>query len=125
MTAVICQYAIQHNPARPAPLPRIVLDAAAAAGLAAIIDNLPPPNPIEEPSCGGELGRYAQLIRFGYAAGPAESAWIIYPGCYPGVTVIAAGRPLVPGPVLGDAFASYAAGIVGGTTARACLICLA
>jgi PASTA domain len=111
---VICQYAIQHNPAMPAPVPRIVLNAAAADGLAAIIDNLPRVNADEQPRCPGESARYAQLIRFGYAAKTVESAWITY--CP--AQVIAAGRKLVPDLPLVDALNSYAAGVEGNTGPR-------
>lgn len=76
LVAVFCQYNARDSPAAPAPVHRIVLTGAAAAGLAAFIDDLVP---VQFPAgCPGPSARYSQTILFGYSRGPAVTAMVTY-----------------------------------------------
>ncbi len=103
--AVFCQYNARHVPATAAPVPRVVLTGAAAAGLSAIIDALAP---VQFPAgCPGLPARYSQTIFFGYASGPAVAAMVTY--C-PAEIWISGQSLQVSGPVTDD-LAAYAAGV--------------
>ena len=109
--AMICQYDVRRSPAVLARVPKVVLTGSAAAGLAALIDDLPPVK-LWPSSCGADPGRYSQLIRFAYAAGPARSAVVTYPGC-PATQITAGGRFAVPSGIVAQALAGYVAGSWG------------
>ncbi len=103
VVAVICQYNVRRTPATLARVPKVVLTGSAAAGLAALLDDLPPVRlwPI---GCGVDPGRYSQLIRFAYAAGPARSAVVTYPGC-PAARITVGIRFAVPSVMVAQALA--------------------
>jgi hypothetical protein len=111
VAAVICQYNVHRSPAGLTRVPKVVLAGTAAAGLAALIDDLPPvklwPN-----GCGADGGRFSQLIRFAYAAGPARSAVVTSPGC-PAMEITVGGRLAVPNVIVAQALTGYAAGSWG------------
>lgn len=104
--AVFCQYNARHVPAIPAPVPRVVLTGAAAAGMSAIIDGLAPV-PFPDLGCPRMSPRYSQTIFFGYSSGPAVTATVTY--CPAEIRI--SGQSLqVSGPVADD-LSAYAAGV--------------
>ena len=111
IAAVICQYHVRRSPAGLARVPRVVLTGSAAAGLAALIDDLPPVK-LWPDGCGADPGRYTQLIRFAYAAGPARSAVVTSPGC-PAMDITVRGRFAVPSVIVAQALTAYVAGSWG------------
>ena len=104
--AVFCQYNARHYPAIPAPVPRIVLTGAAAAGLSAMIDGLRPVQ-FQDLGCPGASPRYSQTIFFGYSSGRAATATVTY--C-PAMIRISGQLLQVSGPVADD-LSAYAAGV--------------
>lgn len=112
IAAVICQYNVRRSPAGLARVPKVVLTGAAAAGLAALIDDLPPVK-LWPVGCGADPGRYSQLIRFAYAAGPVRSAVVTYPGCPALAEVTVGGRFAVPSVIVAEALSGYVAGSWG------------
>ena len=116
VVAVICQYNVSRSPTGLARVPRVVLPGTAAAGLAALIDDLPPVQ-LWPTGCGADSGRYSQLIRFAYAAGPARSAVVTSPGC-PAMEITVGDRFAVPSVIVAEALTGYAAGAIGARARR-------
>jgi hypothetical protein len=104
VAAVICQYApdLPASKGRAAPLPRIVLRAAAADGLAVLLDDAPPLAP-SAPRC--DAFGFTQLIAFGYRHGPVARAAVTF--CPAGADVTAGRRTARFGPPLSDCLLYY------------------
>ena len=104
VVAVICQYApgLPASKRRVAPAPRIVLPGAAAAGLAALLDDARPLAP-SAPRCAA-FG-FSQLITFAYRHGPAARAAVTF--CPAGADVTAGRRTARFGPPLSDGLLFY------------------
>jgi hypothetical protein len=105
--AAICQYAtgLPASKAAATPLRRLVMRGAAAAGLAAVLDNAGPLSG-HAARCDRNAGRlpFSQLIRFGYPAGPGELAVITYTGCSLAVVTAGSRAGALTGPVQDDLF---------------------
>jgi hypothetical protein len=81
--ATICQYAVGSTEAKAADLDRrIVLAQPAAAGLAAVVDSAGPVTAAAA-ACNraAMTAGFIQEIVFGYAAAPAKTVVVAYPGC--------------------------------------------
>jgi len=102
VVAVICQYALSPSAKTAGLLPRIVLHGAAAAGLAAVLDDARPVT--GPPRCAGFP--YGQLIVFGYRAGPVVTAAVRFGVCSSGVVTVGS-RAAVFGSPLHDDLFSY------------------
>lgn len=105
--ATICQYAtaLPASKAAATPLRRLVMRGAAAAGLAAVLDNAGPLSG-HAARCDRNAGRlpFSQLIRFGYPDGPGELAVITYTSCSLAVVTAGTRAGALTGPVQDDLF---------------------
>ncbi|HEY6276240.1 MAG TPA: hypothetical protein VIX86_07895, partial [Streptosporangiaceae bacterium] len=105
VTAVICQYPLGVPQAKAGIARRIALPAAAADGLAAVLDGAGPA-PADVRRCSGLRADlpFAQVLRFGYASGRVISAAVQYSPCP--VALVTVGRRAVglPGPAKDDLF---------------------
>ncbi len=102
VVAVVCQYAMSRPAKTTGLLPRIVLRGAAAAGLAAVLDDARPVGRL--PRC--SPFPYRQLIVFGYRAGPVVTAQVRFGVCSSGVVTVGS-RSAVFGSPLQDALFFY------------------
>jgi hypothetical protein len=111
LVAIICQYAQPSGKSGFRPPRRIVLQAVAADGLTAIVDNAQPLNSAAR-RCAAQarLLGLTQLIRFAYPAGASGSILVSYTACSIAVVTTDGRTGILTSPIQDDLFGYTTAG---------------